>query len=135
MPVPGKSHVFSALVLLMLSGVAVRAAGPGGMSEEQMQSMMQNAQKMQDCFENIDRSAIDRLKQEGNRAEAEIRALCKAGKRDQAQARAVEYSRTMRDSEEFKSIRKCGMMAMENMPLMTEKSMEEGEHGHVCDRM
>lgn len=71
-------------LLLVVSGV-VHAAGTGGMSDEQMRNMMENMEKMQKCFENIDQSAMENLEKEGQRVGAEIESLCKAGKRDEAQ--------------------------------------------------
>lgn len=122
--------------LLLVIPVAAYAAGTDGMSEEQMQEMMQNARKMQECFEDIDRSAFDKLEQEGKRAQAEIEALCEAGKRDEAQAKAMAYGRKISESEEMQEIQKCGAMMegmMDNMPAMMQESFDEEKHGHICD--
>lgn len=121
---------------LMLPATVTYAAGTGGMSEEQMQKMMRNAHKMQECFENIDRSAFEKLEKEGKRIEAEIEALCESGKRDEARARAVAYGRKISESEEMEEIRKCGAIMegmMDNMPMVMQKSFDEEEHGHICD--
>lgn len=122
--------------LLLLPAAITHAAGTDGMSEEQMQKMMQNARKMQECFENIDRSAFEKLEKEGKRVEAEVEALCESGKRDEAQARAVAYGREISESEEMQEIQKCGAMMegmMDNMPIMMQESFDEEKHGHICD--
>ncbi len=122
--------------MFLLSVTVTYAGETGGMSDEQMQKMMQNARKMQECFEKIDRSAFEKLEKEGEEVGAEIDALCKAGKRNEAQARAVAYGKKISESEEMKEIQKCGTMMkgmMDNMPLMIQESFDEEKHGHICD--
>jgi len=127
--------LFLSLFILLLPVGVVCAADTGGMSQEQMQKMMNNAQKMQECFKDIDQSALARLEEDGRKVGEEIESLCQAGKRDQAQTRAMDYAAKMRKTKEFRAIKKCGMMGMENMPMFMPKSAENSGHGHVCDHM
>ena len=60
--------------LLLQAGMA-HGASSDGLSREQTQQMLEDAQKMQKCFENIDQDALEKLAGEGRRAEMEIRSL------------------------------------------------------------
>lgn len=107
------------------------------MNEDQMRQMMQNAQKMQQCFANIDQSAMEALTARGKKVEAEVKALCKSGKRDQAQKRAMAYGRELNTSKEMQAMRKCGNMAqqmMKNSPWMTDENGMASGNGHICDQ-
>ncbi|MEJ2762308.1 MAG: hypothetical protein P8126_12530 [Gammaproteobacteria bacterium] len=112
------------------------AAGPGGMSEEQMQQMMENARKLEQCFKNIDRTALDKLEEEGRKVEAEVNDLCKAGRKGEAQAAAVAYDRKVNGSKEVKAFFKCSKMAngmMGNISRMMDESRQQLQNGNVCD--
>ena len=110
----------------------------GRMNEAQMRQMMQDAQKMQECLADIDQSAMEALAARGKKMEAEVKTLCKAGKRDQAQDRAMAYGREVNASKEMQAVKKCGNMAqqmMKNSPwISNEDGMGSGE-GHICDRL
>jgi len=110
----------------------------GQMSEEQMRQMMQHAQKMQKCMSNIDQSAMEALAEKGKKMEAEVKALCKAGKRDQANNMAMVYGREVSGSKEMQAMQKCSAMAqgmMHNSPWMPGKGGKNSDGSHVCDGM
>lgn len=120
---------------LLMSGLA--QAGPGGMTDEQMQQMMHNAQKMQECMSKVDPSTFSKLEEKGKKMQAEVKALCDAGKRGEAQKKAIAYGKEMNASKEMKEMQKCGMMAgsmIQQMPIVKEK-LEEGKGRHICDDM
>ena len=125
--------VFSGLIL-GLCVLPVMAAG--GMSEEQMQQMMQQAEKMQQCFADIDPAVMKKLETRGQQMQAEVRALCESGKRDQAQSTAMRYGREFSGSKEMQAVMKCGAMAEQmvgQMSMMTPEQIDK--RGHVCDNM
>ena len=115
------------------------AAGQGGMSSEQMrqmQQMMQNNKKLLQCYKNIDKKPLDRLEKEGKAVEDKINDLCKAGRRDEAQAAAMAYARKVEGSKEVKEFRKCSEMAdgmMGNISTLMQESREQLQNGNVCD--
>jgi hypothetical protein len=124
----------SALLMFATCSTAVAQS----MNEEQMQRMMQQAEAAQKCFANIDQSAMQDLQDSGQQMEAEIKALCAAGKRDEAMSRAMKYGKEMRDDPQLQEIRKCsemmqGMMGQMPSPYMPPDTDEEA--GHVCDDM
>ncbi len=116
------------------------SAGPQGMSEEQMQQMMQQAEAMQQCMAKIDQSALPELEAKGRKMQAEIEALCQAGKRDEAMATGMKYGAEISSSPEIQAMRKCSEMAPQMMAQM--QSMmpeipdeEDDSSGHICDEM
>ena len=98
------------------------------MSDEQMQQMMENSGKMQDCMAHMDQKAMDAYAAKGEKMHAEIQKLCAAGKRDEAQKMAMEYGKEMASSKEMQAMQQCGMMAKQ-MPV----SGGAENQGHVCD--
>jgi len=97
------------------------------MSEEQMQQMMENAGKMQDCMAQMDQQAMDAYAAKGEKVNAEITKLCAAGKRDEAQKMAVDYGKEMASSKEMQAMQQCGMA--------TPMTGQGEKPGHVCDGM
>lgn len=107
-----------------------------GMNEEQMQQMMEQAHKMQECMAGIDQSALDALAARTEKMEQEVRALCDAGQRDQAQKLAMKYGKEISAAPVMKDLQKCGEMAkgmMQHMPMMD--LHDDLEDRHVCDDM
>ena len=123
------------LLLLCLPGWAV------AQNEEQMQRMMEQAQKAQACMEKIDRGQLQEMARNAQQMEAEIQSLCAAGKRDEAQSHGVKYGLEMSQSAVVKDMRKCSdMMAgalagmgSSIMPGMGFPSVEEMKDEHICD--
>ena len=103
------------------------------MTEEQMQQMMENAQKMQECMAKVDMNAFAA---KGEKVHAEVKKLCADGKRDEAQKKAMAYGKEMSSSKEMKAMQKCGEMAkqmMQQMP-MTDYAENTGQ-GDICDSL
>ena len=133
------------IYLLILLPVIVFAQEQPGMppnmpmNMEEMQRNMQQMDmgKMQEamaCMKNIDRSALEGLKEEGKRMKAEVGVLCKNGKRDEAQDKAMAYGKEMMSRPELIKMRECGKMMAGMMPKMPfEHIEEEKKNSHVCD--
>ena len=120
---------FSSVITLMQFAAA-------GMTEEQMQQMMENAQKMQECMANIDQSAMDKLTARSEKMQVEIEALCTAGKREAAQDKAMKYGKEMANSKVMREMKKCGEMGQQmrqQMPMMPGTEGDSSGSGHVCD--
>ncbi|MCB1746699.1 MAG: hypothetical protein KDK06_05965 [Gammaproteobacteria bacterium] len=102
----------------------------------QIQQMQAKAQEMQACMQNVDQSALQALQQEGAAVGKEIKALCAAGKRDQARARAMDYGRRVAGSPALAEMRKCGEM-MQGMMGALPGFMDRVKAGEgasdVCD--
>ena len=112
-------------------------ANPTGMSPEQMQQMMKQAEAAQACMEKVDQSKLEALEVKGKKMQAEIQALCKAGKRDKAMTTAMEYSMQMKNDPALKEMSKCGEMMQGMMPKPFSPIDEgpDGKPSHVCDNI
>lgn len=121
------------LVLLALTPVAGHAQFPN-MNEEQMQKLMEQGQKMQACFSQIDPAAMEQMAERGKAMEAEISDLCKSGDRDGAESRAVAYAKEMMDDDSMQAMKKCGEEMARTLPQMEFMKQDvEGKERHVCD--
>lgn len=123
-----------AVTLLCMAPIAAFAQNPMGMSEADMQNMMQQMQRAQACMEKIDQSELEALERKANQYEAEMKSLCASGKRDEAQARAMLYMKDIVNSTAVKEAKRCGEMMqgmMQNMPLMDQD--KDYSKQHVCD--
>lgn len=114
------------LLLLPMTVIALAVQAGGNVDMEQVQ-------KMQECMSRIDQSRLEALSARAETMDKEIKALCAAGKRDQAQDRAMEYGREISSAPVMQQMKKCGEMArgmMQQMPMMDDYSDR-----HVCDSM
>jgi predicted transcriptional regulator len=127
-----------AITLLCLAPITSFAQNPMGMSETDMQKMMQQMQEAQACMEKIDQAELDGLEKKANQFEAEMKSLCASGKRDKAQEKAMVYMKEIVNSSAVKEAKRCGEMMkgmmqgmMQNMPLMNQDKDYTSQH--VCD--
>jgi hypothetical protein len=126
------------VLLMLLLSISVFAEDMGGMSEEQMQQMMQQAQGMQTCMQNIDQSEMQDFEQRAKQMEAETQALCAGGKRDEAMQKAKDFGKEVSSNKAMQEMKKCGE-GMKNMMPKIASVTENDEHGksgrHVCDEL
>lgn len=121
------------LVLICIPGWAA------AQNDEQMQRMMEQARKAQMCMEQIDRGELQAMADKAQAMESEIKRLCAAGKRDQAQSAGMKYGLEMSKSPVAKEMRRCSEMmagAMAGFGSMGHSSLpsvEEMESQHICD--
>jgi len=87
---------------------------------------------MAECMSKVDPAEMEALQALGERMDAEITALCKAGKRDAAMQKAVEFGREMSAAPIMDKMRDCGSMMDELMKggLVANSA---GDEQHVCD--
>lgn len=126
------------LSLLLLPAIAAAAQGYGApqMSQEQMQQMMQQMQGMQNCMQNIDQAALEALQQKGEQLNAEIKALCAAGQRDAAMAKAMAFGKETASNPVIKQMAQCGEGMKDMMPKLpgvARPGDKEGKPRHICD--
>lgn len=125
--------------LSLMLPVAAFAQGIPPMNQMDMENMMKNIQGMESCMQSLDENKMDELKKNAEQVETEVEALCQAGKRSQAQTRAISYGKKMADDPTMKAMMKCvepmkGMMAsMPMMPFDLEADAS-GTEKHVCDQ-
>ena len=108
---------------------------------DHMQQMMEMARKAQACMANIDQSKLDEMARRAKQMEAEIKQLCDAGQRDEAQDLGIRYGREMSQSYVAKEMRKCSEMmsgalsgmGSSLMPGSGFPNVNGSEHSHICD--
>ena len=130
------------LILFPVVGFAQEQPGMPPNMPMDMEKMQRNMQQMDmgkmreamACMKNIDRSALEGLKAEGEKIKAEIGALCKSGNRNEAQDKAMAYGKEMMSRPELMKMRECGKMMAGMMPKIPfEHIEEESKNSHVCD--
>ncbi|MBF8270841.1 MAG: hypothetical protein HW386_2550 [Gammaproteobacteria bacterium] len=112
------------------------AQGAGGeMTQEEMQKMMQGAMKMQECMSKMDPAVMQRMQEQVEKISTEVDTLCAAGKRDEAQEKAMAYAQSMATSRDMEQMRACGMMAQGMAPNkpMAQNTAGDSTPGNVCD--
>ena len=98
-----------------------------------MERMQREAEQAQACFSKISEAEMKALERKGKQAGDEIEALCKAGKKKEALAKAMALSLEMQNDPTVKQIRECskGMTEtqrmMGNMPWAQVPGVEDDE--------
>lgn len=124
------------LTLLSLFAFAAQAQNPAGMSDADMEKMMQGMEAMHECMANLDQAALEQFGKEGEQMNSEIKALCADGKRDEAQDKAMEYGKKVASDPTMKAMAECGKKMQSAMPQMQQSAAptpEELQNRHVCD--
>jgi hypothetical protein len=123
----------AAFALLASFAINVQAAPAAGMSEADMKRMMQAMQAMQACMARVDMAAMERLGEEGRQVEKEVQALCRDGKRDAAQSRAMAFGIKAAKDPAMQQMGACSEQAQGMMPPMPYAGMGENDSRHICD--
>ena len=126
----------SMLLVILFIPLTVFAQDFSGFDPQQMQGMMQKAQEMQACMQNIDQTEIKALERQAKQMQAEVRKLCGAGKRDQALDRAIAFSQKVVKSSAMQEMKKCGEKMMDMMPELSQFAKDysnDNSDGHICD--
>lgn len=110
------------------------------MNQQDMQAMMGQMQEMAACMQTIDRNELKGLEQEAKKFEEEVKGLCKSGKKDEAQEKAIEFARKTMKSPALTTMRKCTEKMPESMKGMMpnmdpEEIAKDYSKGHVCDQI
>jgi hypothetical protein len=124
----------SASILLLIIPIVSVAQNYQGMSEEDMQNMMQQMQGMQTCMQNVDQERLKELEQRSRQMEATVKSLCASGKRDEAQNTAITMGKEMMEDPSMQEMRKCGEMMKGMAPQMSFMDPDKDlSSNHICD--
>ena len=125
--------------------VAVLSLAPGvAPAMPDMQAVQRAMEEAQRCMADVDPQAMNRMAEEAQAFTEELRGLCRAGNRSQAQDRAMAYAMRMKDDPDVRKMRECGekmreagkdMPMMPAPPTMAYPTAEEIEASHVCDNL
>jgi len=119
-------------LLFALLGTAPLALAQG-MDAAQMQQMMENAQKMQACMSEVDQSAMEAMARDAQAFQQQIKALCAAGKRDQAMSDAIAYGQQVNASPEMQKMQACRKYMEGMMPAIPLLDAPTTGGSHICD--
>ena len=127
--------ILSIIPVMLLPVIAV-AQGYQGMSEADMQKMMQGMQEAEACMQGIDQDRLDAFSQRAEKIQSEVKLLCARGERDAAQQKGLAFAREMNTDPDIQKMRICGekmrgMMPM--MPFMAESGSPDTSGKHICD--
>lgn len=127
--------IFLTGLLTLTASLPVHAENMGNMSGPNMQQMMLQMQKMQQCLMQIDEAELRRYESQIAKLEPELRGLCQQGQRDKAQAIALDFAKQIAQSESVKIIEACtkNMQANAFMPKLPDFENLDGRH--VCDEL
>lgn len=133
-----KSYVVRALAaVLLVTGAGLVSA----QNEQQMQHMMEMMQRAQTCMSNIPAGKLDAMASKARQMEAEIKQLCAAGKRNEAQTLGMRYGQEMSNGPVARGMRKCSKMMVGGMahmgssimPGMGFPDVKAMGKSHICD--
>lgn len=125
------------VLFFLLFPITVLAADPPTMNQGNMQNMMQSMQQMQKCMEQVDQAQLQEIQVSSEKVSKEVEALCAAGKRDEAQRKAITFAREIVKNPAMKQMRKCGEMMQGTMPMLEgidDFDERKYEETHVCDQ-
>ena len=124
----------TAFMLLLFLPITSFAQNYQGMSEQNMQIMMQQMQEVETCMQKLDQAKMKALEERSRQFEAEINALCASGKRDEAQSKAIAYGKELAKDPTMQAMHKCSAKMKGAMPEMpyTDQQKDRSSH-HVCD--
>lgn len=127
---------FSRIAALLCITATVSMAAQANDHAQMMQKMMQ----MQSCIEqNVDTTYFDNLAKDAQARSEEIKQMCLAGKRDQAQKAAIVYATAIHNDANFQALKKCIVNLGSDFPGV--KDMQAGfdleslDQQHVCDNL
>ena len=83
-----------------------------------MERMQREAEAAQACFSKISEAELKALEKKGKQAGEEIEALCAAGRKSEALAKAMKLSREMQNDPTVKQIRECSKNMTETQQMM-----------------
>jgi hypothetical protein len=124
------------LTMFVALAVPLPLLAQPGMDPEQMQQMMQQMQGMQDCMGGMDSSAMEEYQQKAEQMNKEVKALCAAGKRDEAHKRAMAFGKETAKTPGLKNMQKCVPNLKGMMPEPTASNQPDREKTkphHICD--
>lgn len=126
----------TALFFILL--LPISAIAGGGINQEQIQKMMQQALGLQACMQNIDQTEMQAYEQRARQMEAETKALCANGKRDEAVKKAMSFGKEASNSKAMQELMKCGEGMKDMLPKVVTAGQDNGagkKPRHLCDEL
>jgi hypothetical protein len=105
------------------------------MDQAEIENLFQDIEtKYGSCMENIDEEKMQEFEQRSQEFDNEVKALCAAGKRDEAEKKAAAFGKEIASDPMMQQIQKCNKM-MESMLSKMDYNLKDADidDRHVCD--
>lgn len=129
-----KRFLTTLLVTFSIS-TAASAQNMSGMDGMNMQQMMAQMNKMQQCLMQVDEATLRDYERRIYKLEPELKALCKAGKRDEAQQKAIKFGKEVASSDAVKTIQACTKNMQINAFMPTLPDFDNLGDRHICEEL
>ena len=127
-----RNTVFFLILLLPLTSFA---QSYHSMDQAEIENLFQDIEtKYGSCMENIDEEKMQEFEQRSQEFDNEVKALCAAGKRDEAEKKAAAFGKEIASDPMMQQIQKCNKM-MESMLSKMDYNLKDADidDRHVCD--
>lgn len=127
-----RNTVFFLILLLPLTSFAQNYHS---MDQAEIENLFQDIEtKYGSCMENIDEEKMQEFEQRSQEFDNEVKALCAAGKRDEAEKKAAAFGKEIASDPIMQQIQKCNKM-MESMLSKMDYNLKDADidDRHVCD--
>lgn len=106
-----------------------------GMTQEQVQQIMEHSRMVQECLANEGKEPLKRIQKRNRENSKTVDALCRAGKKKEAQETAERLENELADSEDSAVIEQCRKKGLRNSQKTEAPKQKpaDDETGHVCD--
>jgi len=116
---------------LLFCASASFGQGLSDMNEADMNSMMAQMQSMQACMSQVDFSSLAALQEKSFSVQKQIDTLCSSGKRDEAQEKAIDFTKEIFSLPAVLALKECTKGSpMEKMMSM---QADDFNNKHVCE--
>jgi len=127
--------LISLFIMALSFNVNAQTVDMPSMDGVNMQQMMQQMKKMQQCLLQVDETELRTYEAEILQLEPELRELCQANKRDLAQQKAIDFSQRISQSPSMKIIKSCTKNMQANGFMPTIPEFNDHDSRHVCDEI
>jgi len=101
------------------------------MNGQNMEAMMQEMQTIQVCMAKVDFNALSALQEKAFSVQKNIETMCQQGQRDQAQQKAISFSKEVMSTPAIVQLKGCSKGTV--MEKMMEVRVNDFTKTHVCD--
>ncbi|MBO1923752.1 MULTISPECIES: hypothetical protein [Thiomicrorhabdus] len=133
-----RKHTIMLAATCLLTTGSVQAVDTTDYSQPGMKQMALAMNKMQDCIGQVDELEQNRYEVAINRMQNELLDLCRSGKTEAAQSKALVFSREAQTSHSFQQMMACSKTMRDQgfMPQLPVLSLDQDGNSSeaVCDR-
>lgn len=98
----------------------------------QLQFLLEQGQLLESCLRELDPATVTRYRSEGEEVAEQVRALCTAGRTDEARATALAFGRKLADSPLAGEVERCGPAMQLVAPALIALATRDDSNVDVC---